>query len=177
MKDTLPKKRKPPFTPRSQIKAALHKLWLESRERREALFRTSYCCAKCRRKASKAKGREFRIEVHHLDGVDWGALVDLVRERLLPSPDRLMPLCHEDHQIVEAEIRAKLWRPETTPDTPQPRSASQPQTPPGHTYRPTDASHPNQDAVAPTAAWTTPTPPRRPARPPTPSPARRSRRS
>lgn len=104
---TKPRKRKQPITPRSQIKAVLHKLWLESRERREALFRTSYCCAKCRRKASKAKGREFKVEVHHLDGVDWVALVNLVRERLLPSPDRLMPLCHEDHQIVEEEIRER----------------------------------------------------------------------
>jgi hypothetical protein len=104
---TKPRKRKPPFTPRSQIKAALHKLWLESRERREALYRTSYCCAKCRRKASKAKGREFAVSVHHLDGIDWIALVDLVRERLLPSPDRLMPLCHEDHEIADAERREK----------------------------------------------------------------------
>ena len=44
-----------------------------------------------------AKGREVAVEVHHLDGVDWEELIDLVYERLLVSPGKLQVLCKSCH--------------------------------------------------------------------------------
>jgi hypothetical protein len=97
MKPRKPRIRKP-ITPRSRIVSALRRLWLTSRERHAALKREDYCCERCGRKQSVAKGRELKLEVHHRDGIpDWDALEDLVRRRLLPPPDRLEVLCKECH--------------------------------------------------------------------------------
>ena len=90
-----------PYTPNSQIKSALRKLWLRSRERSTALQNTGYCCSVCGIKQSVAKGREVRLDVHHLDGIDWQGVIDLIRERMLPSPDRLAPLCKACHEDME----------------------------------------------------------------------------
>ena len=86
-----------PYTPNSCIRSALRKLWLRSRERAAALKATGYTCAVCRVKQTKAAGREVVLEVHHKDGIDWDGLIDLIRERLLQTPDRLEPLCHACH--------------------------------------------------------------------------------
>lgn len=92
-----PNSRKKPITPRSKVKDALRRLWLQSRERQAALKRTSYCCEKCGIKQSKAKGKEVSIEVHHVDGIDWDGVVDLIFERLLHPAEKQMPLCKECH--------------------------------------------------------------------------------
>ena len=65
-----------------------------------ALRANGYCCAVCGAKQSKAKGREVSVEVHHIHGVDWSGLIDLVIERLLPSPDDLVCLCSDCHKKV-----------------------------------------------------------------------------
>ena len=73
-----------------------------------ALRANGYCCAVCGAKQSKAKGREVSVEVHHIHGVDWSGLIDLVIERLLPSPDDLVCLCSDCHKQVhkkEAEVQ------------------------------------------------------------------------
>ncbi len=91
-------------TPRSRVRAALRQLWLRSRERAAALKAADRRCAVCDAKASVAKGREVAVEVHHLDGVDWEELIDLVYERLLVSPRKLRVLCkhcHADEHRVE----------------------------------------------------------------------------
>ena len=94
-----------PYTPNSQIRNALRALWMRSRERLQALQATGYRCAYCGRKLSKAKNRDHaqtvdRLDVHHLDGVDWDGLCGLIRERLLQTPDRLAPACRECHGKV-----------------------------------------------------------------------------
>jgi predicted HNH restriction endonuclease len=94
--------RKKPETPKSKIKDALRRLWLRSRERAAALKATGYCCAQCGAKQSKAKGREVAIEVHHIDGIDWDGVADLIRARTLPDPSRLMPLCKSCHDDIHA---------------------------------------------------------------------------
>jgi len=66
-------------------------LWLRSRERAQALKNTNYCCAYCGIKQSTAKGREVKLDVHHLDQINWDGLCDLIRERLLQTPERLAP--------------------------------------------------------------------------------------
>lgn len=88
---------KKPVTPSSRIRQALRLLWLRSRERAEALKNTGRCCSVCGVKASEAKGREVRLDVHHLDGCDWTGVIDLIRKRILQTPDRLTPLCKPCH--------------------------------------------------------------------------------
>jgi 5-methylcytosine-specific restriction endonuclease McrA len=92
-----------PYTPRSMVKNALRQLWLRSRERQTALKRDKYACRHCNRKQSRAKGREFDVTVHHLDGVKWEKLIDMMYEMLLCNPDRLLTLCEECHDKVEKE--------------------------------------------------------------------------
>jgi predicted HNH restriction endonuclease len=98
------KTRRKPETPRSRVKNALRNLWLRSRERATALKHTGYCCSCCGVKQSAAQGREVKIEVHHVDGINWDGLVDLVFERMLPDPSRLEPLCKTCHEKRHGEL-------------------------------------------------------------------------
>lgn len=87
-----------PNTPRSQIRSALRKLFLRSRERASALKRDEYTCQCCHTKQSRAKGKEFYVEVHHKEGVlNWDKLFDAVCEYLLCDPSKMEVLCKECH--------------------------------------------------------------------------------
>jgi len=89
-------------TPRSRVRSALRKLFLRSRERAATLKRDSYTCQKCLRKMSKAKGKEFAVQVHHLEGVgNWEKIIDSVFEELLCSPDLMVTLCKKCHEEVK----------------------------------------------------------------------------
>lgn len=93
------KSRKKPVTPRSQIKSALRRLWLRSRERQEALRLDKYTCRGCGAKQSRAAGREIYIEVHHQNMVEnWDKLIDMVYQSLLCHPDNLITLCQKCHE-------------------------------------------------------------------------------
>ncbi|MDD5010441.1 MAG: HNH endonuclease signature motif containing protein, partial [Syntrophorhabdaceae bacterium] len=97
-----------PTTPRSRVRAALRQLWLRSRERAAAIKRDKYTCQMCNRKQSKAKGKEFKVEVHHLDGVRWEQMVDIVYEMLLCDPQNLLTVCEDCHdQLKEKVIKEK----------------------------------------------------------------------
>ena len=90
--------RRLPHTPSSQIRTAMRRLWLRSRERAAALKATGYCCAECGKKQSRANGRECVIEVHHRSGItNWAEIERAIRRYLLTSPDELVPLCPECH--------------------------------------------------------------------------------
>jgi hypothetical protein len=92
---------KAPITPRSQVKSALRKLWLRSRERARACKEAKYCCAKCGIKQSKAKGKEVRIEVHHKNiEIDWNALIDVIKKDLLCDWTELEVLCIDCHRNI-----------------------------------------------------------------------------
>jgi 5-methylcytosine-specific restriction endonuclease McrA len=96
----------PEMTTHSVIQNALRQLWLRSRERRAALKRDGYTCQVCKRKQSKAKGKEFSVQVDHLDGeINWAEIVKYVREHLLVDPARLETICKEDHEARTAERR------------------------------------------------------------------------
>jgi len=84
-------------TPRSRIKTALRRMWLQSRERNQAIKDANRSCTKCGRHASVAKGREVKIVAHHTKGINWDGLVDLIIERLLQSPSDYTVLCEECH--------------------------------------------------------------------------------
>lgn len=90
--------KKLPNTPRSRVRAALRQVFLRSRERAAALKRESNTCEHCKRKASKAKGKELSVEVHHRSGIlNWNEIIDLVYEQLLCDPSLLEVLCKECH--------------------------------------------------------------------------------
>jgi predicted HNH restriction endonuclease len=89
--------KKLPYTPNSQIRSALRRLFLRSRERSKTLKDAGYCCAECGKKNSKAKGRECSVEVHHKSGIDnWNELFDVIRIKLL-NVDDMEPLCKDCH--------------------------------------------------------------------------------
>jgi 5-methylcytosine-specific restriction endonuclease McrA len=100
--------KKRPNTPKSQIRSALRRIWLRSRERVATLRRDHYTCQECGRKQSKAKGREVSVVVHHLDGISWDGLVELVAKRLLQDPGKLVTLCVDCHD-KEEELQ-KRWK-------------------------------------------------------------------
>lgn len=91
---------KKPITPNSQIKSALHRLFLRSRERSYAVKRDANTCQECGKKGSKAKGREVKTEIHHLDGVEWNNIIAYIRRHLLCDPSKLECLCSECHKGV-----------------------------------------------------------------------------
>ena len=93
-------KKNPEKTPRSKVKNALRILSLRSRERAFAMKRDKYTCVKCGVKKSVAKGKEVKVECHHIHGIDWEALVDLVYERLLQTPDKYETLCKDCHYEI-----------------------------------------------------------------------------
>lgn len=88
--------RRLPTTPRSRIKNALRQVFLRSRERAAALKATGHTCARCGIKASQAKGREVKLHVHHVGGINWDGVVDLIIERVLAVP--MIPLCVSCHK-------------------------------------------------------------------------------
>lgn len=90
--------RRLPTTPRSRIKNALRQVWLRSRERAACLKAAGHCCQGCGVKASQAKGREVKLQVHHRDGIVWDGIVDAVIEAMLPDPSRLVALCESCHK-------------------------------------------------------------------------------
>ena len=90
--------KKTEYTPKSRIRQALRQLWLRSRERSAALKRENNTCQSCKRKASTAKGKEFKVEVHHKDGVlNWEEIFDVIYKFLLCPETELEVLCKECH--------------------------------------------------------------------------------
>lgn len=85
-------------TPRSRIKGMLRQIFLRSAERAEALKRDKYTCCDCGIKASKKKGHEVKVQVHHKEGIDvWDEIIELIYEQLLCDPDKLETLCVDCH--------------------------------------------------------------------------------
>ncbi len=86
------------YTPRSRVRSSLRQLWLRSRERASAIKRDQYTCQSCGRKQSKAKGREFDVQVHHRAGIgNWEQVIDIVYQGILVNPEGLETLCEECH--------------------------------------------------------------------------------
>lgn len=98
---------KKPITPNSTIRHALRCVWLRSRERTEALRNTDYCCSVCGVRQTAAKGREVKLDVHHVGHVtNWGRIFDVIREELLCDPKLLAPLCRKCHEDIHEKEEA-----------------------------------------------------------------------
>jgi len=93
--------KKLPNTPKSRIRSTLRQLWLRSRERAAALKRDKYTCQSCFRKQTTAKGKEFKVQVHHIDGIDWEDMIKYIQENLLQTPDSLTTLCKDCHDLQD----------------------------------------------------------------------------
>lgn len=92
-------------TPSSKIRSALRRLWLQSRERSQALKIHDYRCACCGAKQSRRQGHECYLDVHHIDGVEWHEVIELIRRYLLVKPERLQPLCEKCHDKLHEEAK------------------------------------------------------------------------
>ena len=89
-------------TSKTHIVRGLRQIWLRSKERAQALKRSKYCCISCGVKQSKAKGKEQKIQVHHLEGIgNWDKVINVIRDEILPDPDKLEALCPECHHSAE----------------------------------------------------------------------------
>ena len=89
------------YTPKSRVRAALRQLTLRSRERAAALKRDKYSCVHCGVKQSKARGKEQRVEVHHIDGIKWDDIFDYIYQHLLPPPEKWETVCPDCHREIE----------------------------------------------------------------------------
>ena len=93
------KSRKLPTTPRSRVRSALRTVWLRSRERAARLKLAGNCCERCKVKASKAKGREISVQVHHKKGIaQWEKIIDLIFAEILVDPSLLEEVCVDCHK-------------------------------------------------------------------------------
>jgi predicted HNH restriction endonuclease len=91
-------------TPRYRIRSLLKQLWLRSKERAAALKRDGYTCQCCHTKQSKAKGKEFKVEVHHVDGItDWEGIIDIIYKQILVHHSKLKTLCPDCHSSLHKE--------------------------------------------------------------------------
>ena len=86
-------------TTKGRIVSALRMLWMRSPERAAGYRLHNSTCRDCGVKRSAAKGREQKIHVHHKDGItNWDKIVEVIREQLLVSPEKLECLCPEFHK-------------------------------------------------------------------------------
>lgn len=99
--------KKQPNTPRSRVKAAIHRLWLYSRERAKALKDHDRKCVDCGIKQSAAKGKVVKLEVHHEDGIKWKEIIDLIFKYVLSVPQ--VPLCKNCHKERHMEKYIKVY--------------------------------------------------------------------
>ena len=100
--------RKLPNTPRSRVRSALRQVFLRSRERAACLKKAENKCFTCKRKASRAKGREVFVQVHHIAPIDiWQEVLDLVYAKILCSPDQMICLCKECHSDIHKKGKSK----------------------------------------------------------------------
>jgi len=76
-----------PYTPNRQIKKAMGRLFLRSRER-----------ARCLKDAGCAKCGNPKPQAHHIRGINWARIIEVIREELLT--DDLEPLCKDCHDEV-----------------------------------------------------------------------------
>ena len=86
-------------TSRGLMVSALRKLWSWSIEKRLSLQRDNNTCQVCGIKASKVKGKEVKVETHHLQpgDINWDRIERVLRAELFCGPEGLITLCKAHH--------------------------------------------------------------------------------
>ena len=69
--------------------------------RREVFRRDNYTCQICGKKQSTARGKEQKVVVHHLNGIEWEKIIDYIYRHVLVNPKELQTLCPECHKQEE----------------------------------------------------------------------------
>lgn len=87
-------------TPQSRIKGELRRLFLKSVERNEAIKRDKYACCVCHRKQSTKKEQELKVQVHHLEPINWNSLIESITNTLLCDSSMLQTLCVDCHHDI-----------------------------------------------------------------------------
>ena len=86
------------YTPSSQIRSALRRLFLRSRERNLRLKTDKYTCQVCGVKQSRKKGAAVKVEVHHAENIDWLDIIAYIRKTLLVDPEKMTTRCIPCHK-------------------------------------------------------------------------------
>ena len=89
---------------RGRLRAALRQVWLRSPERAAALKRDNYTCQApgCNKKQSKAKGREVKVQVHHIELPNWDMAIDAVLAcGLFCKKEKLITYDKECHKKIK----------------------------------------------------------------------------
>jgi 5-methylcytosine-specific restriction endonuclease McrA len=77
---------------------------LRSRERAAALKRDKNTCQECGKKASVASGKEQKVCVHHLDGVEWAKIIEYIYRHILVDPKHLETVCPDCHDKIHHSV-------------------------------------------------------------------------
>ena len=72
-----------------------------------AYERDKYTCVECGVKQSKAKGKEQKVQVDHVNGIDWEGMIDYIYRHLLVSPEQQETVCPKDHS-KRTEFRKQI---------------------------------------------------------------------
>lgn len=98
-------KKNPERTPDGIIKSGLRRISMTCRERVSALKRDKYTCVVCGKKKSVAKGREVKVNVHHINKPNWKKIFKIIREELFQTKDAYKTLCVECHKELHDKER------------------------------------------------------------------------
>lgn len=91
-------------TKRATIYSGLRNIFLRSKERAQCLKDNNYTCQKCMKKQSMKKGQEFKVQVHHKDGIaNWDKIIEEIRKELLNG--EMIVLCKECHKQEHGTTR------------------------------------------------------------------------
>ena len=94
------------YTPNSQIKSALRRLFLRSRERASRLKMDGYTCQRCGVKQSRKKGAAVKVEVHHVENINWLDIIAYIRKTLLVDPEKMTTRCIPCHKKEHKEEKS-----------------------------------------------------------------------
>ena len=70
---------------------------MRSRERAAALKREGNRCECCHELSETRKGGTVKLEVHHLDGIEWENIINYIERHILVDPSKLEVLCKNCH--------------------------------------------------------------------------------
>lgn len=90
-------------TPDRIIISLLRQLFLRSRERSIAVRNAHHRCEKC-----GVSDKDFRFQCHHkIKEINWDKIISVIREELLCSPEEMMYICTNCHNLIHGKKARK----------------------------------------------------------------------